>query len=93
VVKIRRKVPTVVFTVFKILLALACGLVLGWFLDYPFCYIAMRIDNSACGHNAFIWLPLLIPIGIVISWYMLSQIQRRFSSSKARSAQRNSDDG
>jgi len=81
-----------VFTFFKILLALACGLVLGWFMLAALCSIPGLTYSVACGHNAPIWLPLFLPIGVAISWYMLSQVQRRFCSSKAGPAQRNSDD-
>ena len=78
------------FTFLKILLALACGLALGWFMLVGLCSIPGITYSVACGHNAFIWLPMLIPIGMAISWYMLSQIQRRFCSNKATPAHRNS---
>ena len=69
----------------RILLVLACGLVLGWFMLVPFCYLAELVDYRACGfHAAFIWLPLSIPVGVAISWYMLSQIQRRFRSRRGQ---------
>ncbi len=55
VAKIRQKV--VVFTFFKILLALACGLVLGWFMLSALCTIPGLRYSVACGHNALIWIP------------------------------------
>lgn len=61
-------------TVVKTILALIGGSVLGWWLLGGFCGIPGLKFSVACGHNAYIWLPIFIPLGIYVCWFALGLI-------------------
>ena len=62
--------------VIKGLIALIVGVVLGWWLLVGFCSIPGLKFSIACGHNAYIWLPLFIPISICVCWFTLGILSR-----------------
>jgi hypothetical protein len=53
--------------------AVVSGSVLGWWLLAGLCSIPLLKFSNACGHNAIYWLPLFIPVGIAISWFVLAR--------------------
>ena len=53
--------------------AVVSGSVLGWWLLAGLCSIPGLKFSNACGHNAIYWLPLFIPVSIVICWLVLSR--------------------
>jgi hypothetical protein len=53
--------------------AVVAGSVLGWWLLGGFCSIPGLKFSNACGHNAIYWLPLFIPVSIIICWLVLSR--------------------
>lgn len=59
--------------VFKALIALIGGSVCGWWVLIGFCSIPGLKFSVACGHNAYIWLPLFIPLGIALCWFLLGR--------------------
>lgn len=59
-----------------ITLALIAGAILGWFLLAGFCSIPGIAFSTACGHNAYVWLPLFMPLGIAVAWFGISFISR-----------------
>ena len=50
------------------LLTALLGPVLGIVLLGGFCGVASATGSSWCGHNAPIWIPFFVPIGIFICW-------------------------
>jgi hypothetical protein len=68
-----------------VLLAVIVGPVLGWLLLAGFCSIPGISFSTACGHNAYVWLPLFIPLGIAVVWFGLSRIARPSAAVPARS--------
>jgi hypothetical protein len=66
------------------LFALVVGSVLGWFLLAGFCSIPGIEYSTACGHNAYVWLPLFIPLGIAITWFVATRFLRSFATSRSR---------
>lgn len=58
----------------RLLIAVIGGSVLGWWLLVGFCSISGLKFSVACGHNAYIWLPLFIPLGIYVCWFLLGLI-------------------
>ena len=79
-------------TTIRLLLSAVAGAVLGWFFVGLVCGITGLRWSVACGHNAYIWLPLFIPLGIFVCWYLLGQIQRCRTEAKHDERDRNSDD-
>jgi len=67
------------------LFSLVAGLVLGWFLLAGFCSIPGIAYSTACGHNAYVWLPLFIPLGVAISWFVITRLRRSSATSRSRS--------
>ena len=63
--------------VVKSLIALILGSVLGWWLLLGFCSIPGLKLSIWCGHNAYIWIPLFIPLGIYVCWLTLGVISHR----------------
>ena len=63
--------------VVKALITLIIGSVLGWWLLLGFCSIPGLKFGVACGHNAYIWVPLFIPLGIYVCWLTLGVISHR----------------
>jgi len=60
----------------KAAVSLVSGCVLGWFLLGGFCNLPGIASSNACGHNTYLWIPIFIPIGIVISWFLVRRITR-----------------
>lgn len=60
----------------KALIALIIGSVIGWWLLVGFCSIPGLKFSIACGHNAYIWVPLFIPLSIYACWFMLGIVSR-----------------
>ncbi len=61
-------------------LALIIGSVVGWFLLAGFCGIAGLSFGNVCGHNAYMWLSLFIPLGIFVTWFSLDHFRRAIQS-------------
>jgi len=57
-------------------LALTIGSIVGWFLLAGSCSVVSLSFKNACGHNAYIWLPVFIPMGIFVTWFSLHCFQR-----------------
>ena len=64
-------------TVFRVLLSLLVGVALGWLLLAGFCSIPGVAFSVACGHNAYIWLPVFVPAGVVLCWFLLRALSSR----------------
>lgn len=73
------------FTAIKVLLTAVLGTALGWLLLAAFCQIPGLREGVACGHNAYLWLPLFIPMGAFVSWYLLGQLERQMKAQKNNS--------
>ena len=73
------------FRAIKVLFTAVFGTTLGWLLLAAFCQIPGLREGVACGHNAYLWLPLFIPIGALVSWYLLGQLERKMKSQKKNS--------
>jgi hypothetical protein len=58
-------------TVVRALLSLIAGSVCGWWLLVGFCSLPALSVSNACGHNAYIWLPLAIPMGVYAVWFLV----------------------
>ncbi len=58
------------------IISLLVGCVLGCSLLAGFCSIPGLRSSNACGHNVYIWVPLVVPAGIVICWMLLGMIGR-----------------
>jgi hypothetical protein len=58
------------------LIALVAGSVLGWLMLAGFCSVPGLTFSVVCGHNAYILLPIFIPLGIAISWFFRARISR-----------------
>jgi hypothetical protein len=67
------------------LVLLIAGPALGWLLLAGFCSLPGLSSSVACGHNAYIWLPLFIPLGVGICW-LLALRGRRLAAARRRSA-------
>ena len=70
------------FKAIKVLLTAVLGTALGWLLLAAFCQIPGLREGVACGHNAYLWLPLFIPIGALVSWFLLAQLELQMKSQK-----------
>jgi hypothetical protein len=57
-------------------LSLIIGSVIGWFSLAGFCGVASLSFGNVCGHNAYMWLPLFIPLGIFVAWFSLGHFRR-----------------
>ena len=55
-------------------LAFFLGPILGWYLLVGFCSIPGIAFSNACGHNAYLWLPIFIPTGIAAIWFLLKRL-------------------
>ncbi len=49
------------------------GPVLGWLLLAGFCNVPGIRHSSACGHNAYYWLPLFIVAGVMLCIFGLKK--------------------
>ena len=61
----------------KVLLSLLLGVPLGWLLVVGLCSLPGLAFSVACGHNAYIWVPVFLPIGVAAVWLVLGQVHRR----------------
>ena len=61
----------------KTLISFVAGSFLGWMLLVGFCSIPGLKFSVACGHNAYIWVPIFIPLGIFVCWYSLGLISNK----------------
>jgi hypothetical protein len=61
-------------TVFKVIVSLIAGLVVGVAAVSAMCSIPALTFGTACGHNAGMWLFLSIPLGMGVCWLALSVI-------------------
>jgi hypothetical protein len=77
------------FTTIRLLISIVAGSVLGWFFLGFVCGITGLRGSVACGHNAYIWLPLCIPLGVFICWYLLGLLQRYRTKAKHNKLDRN----
>jgi hypothetical protein len=66
----------------KVVLAIVGGCVLGWFLLAGFCNLPEVGGTVSCGHNAFMWLPLFVPAGVLIIWMLISRLARSSRNSR-----------
>jgi len=62
----------------KAAISIASGCVLGWWLLAGFCNLPRIAGSNACGHNTVYWIPIFIPVGILICWLLI----RRFPSNR-----------
>lgn len=76
----------------RLLLSVVAGPMLGWLFLGLVCGATGLRGSVACGHNAYIWLPLFIPLGIFICWYLLGRLQRYRTEAKHDERNRNNDD-
>jgi hypothetical protein len=56
------------------LLTVLLGPVLAILLLVGFCGVASATGSSWCGHNAPIWIPFFLPIGIFICWWIFFRL-------------------
>ena len=76
----------------KLLITLALGCALGWVLLASSCSLPGIRESNACGHNAYIWLPLALPVGIALSWVLVSWLLRKVGKRPAPSMTVGGDD-
>ena len=90
--------------VFIVLAALIAGPVCGWLLLGGMCGVILFVTDghsNACGHNAYLWIPIFLPLGMIISGLAASRLwkmaaHKKFSfnfQAASRTVQRNSDQG
>jgi len=58
------------------LLTLVVGLTIARLAIAAMCSIPGIKFSNACGHNAYMWLPITIPIGLVLSWLICAKVLR-----------------
>lgn len=61
---------------FQVILAILLGLPLAWLILAGICSLPGLAFSVACGHNAGIWLPLVVPISVFVCWYVLNRLRR-----------------
>jgi len=66
-----------VIAIVKVLLSLLLGVPLGWLLVVGLCSLPGLAFSIACGHNAYIWVPVFLPVGIAAVWLLLGLVHRR----------------
>ena len=54
--------------------SLIVGTAFGFVLLAGFCSIPGLAFSVACGHNAGVWLPIFLPVGIAACWLLLARI-------------------
>ncbi len=74
--------PLAVATFVKALISLLLGVPLGWLLIVGFCSVPGLAFSVACGHNAYIWVVVFLPAGIVAVWLVLGVLHRRMRVSR-----------
>jgi hypothetical protein len=67
----------------KALLSLTAGSLCGWWLLVGFCNLPVPSVSNVCGHNAYIWLPLAIPLGIYAVWLLIGCVFQACRASHA----------
>jgi len=67
----------------KAIIALIAGSALGWWLLAGFCGIPGLKFSIACGHNAYIWIPIFVPLSVYASWLTLDFISRKIQKRTA----------
>ena len=48
--------------------ALIAGFPMGWLAIGLICSVPGIHASNACGHNAYFWIPIALPLGIWVSW-------------------------
>lgn len=79
-------------TTIRLLLSIVFGPMLGWFFLGFVCGVTGLRQSVACGHNVYIWLPLFIPLGVFVCWYLLGLLQRYRTGVKHKELDRNNGD-
>ena len=57
-------------------MTLVVGLTIAWWTIAGICSIPGSKFSNACGHNAYIWLLITIPVGLVLSWFICARVLR-----------------
>ena len=52
------------------------GVPLGWLVIVGFCSVPGLALGGACGHNAYIWVAVLLPAGVVAVWLLFGMLHR-----------------
>jgi hypothetical protein len=73
---------------FRLVASVLLGAPLGWFLLVGFCSVPGLAESVACGHNAFIWLPVFVPAGIAVCWFVLRALFMSLASKRRSSGAR-----
>lgn len=58
-------------TILRLLVSLAIGTVAGWYSLVGLCSVPALTYSVACGHNAAMWLPLVVPLAVWACWMAL----------------------
>lgn len=65
-----------------VLIGLVTGSISGWLLLAGFCNIPMIKSGNSCGHNAYLWLLIFLPIGLVGGVYLTRHLAKADSRKK-----------
>ena len=76
----------------KVLFVFAFGCVIAWVLLSGFCSLPDIRYSNVCGHNAYVWLPLALPVGIALSWVLASWLPKRLGKQTMRDRASDNDD-
>ena len=68
------------------LLTVFLGPVLGWYLLVGFCGMPWFTYSNACGHNAYLWLPIFIPAGMFPVWFFLKSCTKWLKKANTKEA-------
>lgn len=71
--------------------SLLLGSVLAWALLLGICSIPGLSYSVACGHNAYIWLPVVVPLGVFLAWRFVRRIKHKIIPSRPKELPRAND--
>jgi hypothetical protein len=64
-------------TIVALIAAVPVGLFFIWLFLLGVCNFPPLAFSAACGHNAWVWLPVLVPAGFYLAWKLLSLINNK----------------
>jgi hypothetical protein len=64
------------------LLVVLIGVALAWAMAQGVCSIPGVAGSVVCGHNVYLLFPIAAPLGLFLSWLVLSRFWKRLRSMK-----------
>src|SRR5580700_9952198 len=64
---VRRRIVRIAI---QVTLTVVLGCAVAWALLVGFCSVPGIRYSTACGHNAYVWLPIALPIGLTSTWFV-----------------------